>query len=111
MKKKLLAILTVLTLVVCMFASCGECDEHVDADKNYICDECEAELEKPETPVDPETPDDDKDDTTENEGTANDGNTDDDKTDEPAKELSFFERLIEAILNFFRNLFGGKTKD
>ena len=53
MKKKLLALLAVLTLVVCMFASCGECDEHVDADKDYICDECEAELEKPK----PETPD------------------------------------------------------
>ena len=38
------------------------CEEHVDADGNYICDNCEAELEKNDTPDTPcEHKDDDKD--------------------------------------------------
>ncbi len=39
MKTKLLALFLMLAMVVCVLASCGEC-EHVDADKDGKCDEC-----------------------------------------------------------------------
>ena len=61
MKKTTLLLVAILLVSVLTFASCNlfapdnkECTEHVDADGNYICDNCEAELEKndtPETPV------------------------------------------------------------
>ncbi|MBR4836183.1 MAG: hypothetical protein IKU99_04135 [Clostridia bacterium] len=35
---------------------------------------------------------------------------DDDTTDDQPK-LNFFQRIWQAILNFFRNLFGGGKKD
>ena len=69
-----------------------ECTEHVDANEDYVCDNCGAELEKPEeptpedpTPVDPE---------------------------ESAEETNFFAAIWEkivaffaAIIGFFKNLF------
>ena len=58
MKKLLLAILMISLLL--SLVSCGECKEHVDSDKNGICDECEAQIsvepENPEEPEDPEEP-------------------------------------------------------
>ena len=48
----LILMLSVLTLASCeIFGGNDECAEHVDADGNYICDNCEAELEKPDTPT------------------------------------------------------------
>ena len=35
----------------------------------------------------------------------------DDTTDEEQPQLNFFQRIWQAILNFFRNLFGGGKKD
>ena len=54
MKKKLLLLLTVLTLVVCMLVSCGECDEHVDANGDGKCDECDVAMPNPDPDPDPE---------------------------------------------------------
>ena len=66
--KKVLALLVVCAMLMTMLASCSlddllamfnppveqpDCTDHVDADGNYICDNCEAELEKP---VDPDPP-------------------------------------------------------
>ena len=55
--KKFLALIAVCFMLTAMLASCSwfgtepetPCTEHVDADKNLVCDNCEAELE-PETP-------------------------------------------------------------
>ncbi len=59
MKKTALFLALVLVLSVMLFASCDklpfgkkECTEHVDADTNYVCDNCGAELEKTDTPDD-----------------------------------------------------------
>ena len=57
MKKTALFLVLILVLSAMVLASCDlipgndECTEHVDADGNYICDNCEAELEKPDTPT------------------------------------------------------------
>ena len=65
--KKFLALLIMACLLMTTLASCGlfkrdvvdtpvdnpECTEHVDANKDYICDNCGAELEKPDTPKPP----------------------------------------------------------
>ena len=57
MKKTALFLVLILVLSAMVLASCDlipgndECAEHVDADGNYICDNCEAELEKPDTPT------------------------------------------------------------
>ena len=61
MKKTAILLVALLLVSVMAFASCNlftpdskECTEHVDANSDYICDNCEAELEKndtPETPV------------------------------------------------------------
>ena len=53
--KKVLALLVVCFMLMTTLASCSildqffgkECTEHVDANGDYICDNCEAELEKP----------------------------------------------------------------
>ncbi len=60
MKKTALFLAIILLLSVVAFASCdklpfgnkddGKACEHVDADVNYVCDSCGAELEKPDTP-------------------------------------------------------------
>ena len=55
--KKFLALIAVCFMLTAMLASCSlfgsepetPCTEHVDADENLVCDNCEAELE-PETP-------------------------------------------------------------
>ena len=66
MKKITVSFFMILCLIVSMltFVSCGECEEHVDDNKDYICDNCDVELKKPEeTPKEddndkePETPD------------------------------------------------------
>ena len=59
MKKTALFLALILVLSVCLLASCDwfrteECVDHVDADENYVCDNCGAELEKPDTPETPE---------------------------------------------------------
>ena len=65
--KKFLALLIMACLLMTTLASCGlfkrdvvdtpvdnpECTEHVDANKDYLCDNCGAELEKPDTPKPP----------------------------------------------------------
>ncbi len=65
--KKFLALAVICVLLMTTLASCDllkdllgnkppeVCTEHVDADKDYVCDNCQAELEKPQTP--PEKPD------------------------------------------------------
>ncbi len=49
--KKYLALFLICCMVMTVLASCSwfhkECTEHVDADSNYVCDNCGAELEKP----------------------------------------------------------------
>ena len=48
-----IVILLLLAVLICFtFISVfdGECTEHVDLNTDYICDECEAELEKPKAP-------------------------------------------------------------
>ena len=59
--KRILTLILVLALALTMLASCDQlnqiipglgggeitCTEHVDADSNYVCDNCGAELEKP----------------------------------------------------------------
>ena len=67
-----------------------ECTEHVDANEDYVCDNCGAELEKPEEPT-PEDP----------------------TPEEPAEEeLGFWANLwakilafLNSIVEFFKNLF------
>ena len=66
MKKTALFLVLILTLSILTLASCSlfgkkECTEHVDADGNFICDKCQAELEKTDTPSG-EQPDDGSDD-------------------------------------------------
>ena len=75
-----------------------ECVDHVDADTDYVCDNCGAELEKPEeptpedpTPVDPVDPE---------------------EPAEEAEELGFWASLwakilafLNSIVEFFKNLF------
>ncbi len=62
--KKFLALLIISCMLMTTLASCDlfgwgenkpqpECTDHVDADGDYICDRCEAELEKPDTPKPP----------------------------------------------------------
>lgn len=53
MKKKLSMVFSLILAFALAFSlvSCGECDEHVDENKDYICDECDAELQKPEPPA------------------------------------------------------------
>ena len=50
--KKLLALLLISCMLMTTLASCDlfptECTEHVDADGDYVCDNCEAELKKPD---------------------------------------------------------------
>ena len=53
--KKLLALLLIGCMLMATLASCNlfgqkECTEHVDADGNYVCDNCEAELQKSDLP-------------------------------------------------------------
>lgn len=50
--------------------------------------------------------------TVENDPTVDPGTPGDDDVDEPTEEpkLNFFQRIWQAILNFFRKLFGGKKK-
>ncbi len=51
MKKRIIsAILTLVMIlgVVCVLASCGGCKEHVDANKDGKCDNCDATVEVPE---------------------------------------------------------------
>lgn len=74
--KRLLALLVICTMLMTMLASCDlidrfkeligqggddTCTEHVDENGDYICDKCEAELEKPEPPVCKEHKDEDGD--------------------------------------------------
>ena len=58
MKKTALFLVFVLVFSLITMSSCDifgkkECTEHVDADGNYICDNCEAELEKPDPKPEP----------------------------------------------------------
>ena len=55
---KFLKLLSALLCVVMLFVSCGdkECTEHIDEDANYVCDNCEATLEKPEPEPEPIEP-------------------------------------------------------
>ena len=58
--KKILALIIISCMLMTTLASCNlfgggndtttktECTEHVDADGNYVCDKCEAKLEKPD---------------------------------------------------------------
>ena len=57
--KKLLAILLISCMLMTTLASCDwfggkdpepECTEHVDANEDYLCDNCGAELERPQPP-------------------------------------------------------------
>ena len=77
MKKTALFLVAMLVLSMLAFTSCSllekipgidkipgigdlinkPCTEHVDADGDYICDKCQAELEKNDTPDTPDTPD------------------------------------------------------
>ena len=56
--KKIVSFLTVCIMSLCSLIgfSCGDpCkDGHVDADVNYVCDNCMTELEKPQEPEEPE---------------------------------------------------------
>ena len=54
--KKVLALIIVCFMLMMTLASCDlfgfdnvDCTEHVDANGDYVCDNCEAELEKPHT--------------------------------------------------------------
>ena len=55
--KKYLAMFVVICMIMTTLASCGlfdlGCTEHVDADENYVCDNCGAELKAPEVPPSP----------------------------------------------------------
>lgn len=53
MKKKLLALLVVLTLVVCFLASCGEC-KHETVGADGKCTECGEQIKDPTPTPDPE---------------------------------------------------------
>ncbi len=53
MKKKLLVLLAVLTLVVCMLVSCGEC-EHETVGEDGKCTECGEQIEDPTPDPEPE---------------------------------------------------------
>ena len=51
--KKYLALFVICCMLMTTLASCNlfgpkECTEHVDADGNYVCDKCEAEMKKPD---------------------------------------------------------------
>ena len=65
--KKLLALLLISCMLMTTLASCGlwrggkPCTDHVDADGNYICDKCEAELKQPMVPPSPKPCDEHKD--------------------------------------------------
>ncbi len=69
--KKFLALLIIACMLMTALASCNwfggdktpetKCTEHVDADKNYICDNCSAELKQPEVPPSPKPCDEHKD--------------------------------------------------
>ena len=57
--KKFLALLLIGFMLMTTLASCGwfnrddeepKCTEHVDANGDYVCDNCEAELERPQPP-------------------------------------------------------------
>ena len=55
--KKLLALLIISCMLMTTLASCGlwgwggkPCTEHVDANEDYFCDNCGAELERPQPP-------------------------------------------------------------
>ena len=73
-----------------------ECVDHVDADTDYVCDNCGAELERPvdPDPVDPVDP------------------VDPEEPAEEAEELGFWANLwakilafLNSIVEFFKNLF------
>ncbi len=54
-------------------------------------------VQQPDAPNNPSTPD-------------SDDSTDSDNNEEPEVKLNFFQRIWQAIVNFFKNLFGGKNK-
>lgn len=54
MKKIALLLVVIIAFSIFALASCKKtCKEHVDADGNYVCDKCEAELKKPDDPTPP----------------------------------------------------------
>ncbi len=63
--KKILALLLICAMLMATLASCNwfkkDCTDHVDADDDYICDNCGAELEKPDVPACTEHKDEDDD--------------------------------------------------
>ena len=52
--KRILALLVILAMLMTTLASCNwfkkDCTEHVDANEDYLCDNCGAELERPQPP-------------------------------------------------------------
>ncbi len=64
------------------------CTEHIDADKNGKCDNCDADV-----PVDPPV---------DNPPVDNPPEDNPPVDDKPTEELGFFEQILNAILNFFK---------
>ena len=63
-------------------------------------------------PADPELPDDENQPTEDDKTDPDDSDASNDSdTDEPQEKLNFFQRIWQAILNFFKNLFGGKKSE
>ena len=95
--------------------------EHGDADVDYICDKCGAELERPEPPVCEEHKDEDGDekcdacgaDVPKSEPPVEEPPVDEPPVDEPTHEnpiIAWFIKIFNMIIDWFKNLFAGPKK-
>ncbi len=95
--------------------------EHGDADVNYICDKCGADLESPEPPVCEEHKDEDGDekcdacgaDVPKSEPPVEEPPVDEPPVDEPTHEnpiIAWFIKIFNMIVDWFKNLFAGPKK-
>ena len=95
--------------------------EHGDADVDYICDKCGAELERPEPPVCEEHKDEDGDekcdacgaDVPKSEPPVEEPPVDEPPVDEPTHEnpiIAWFIKIFNMIVDWFKNLFAGPKK-
>ena len=88
--------------------------EHADADGNYICDKCGAELDRPEPPVCNEHKDengDEKCDVCGADVPKEEPPVDEPPVDEPENPfIAWIVRIFNAIVDWFKNLFSGLKK-
>ena len=93
--------------------------EHADADGNYICDKCGAELDRPEPPVCNEHKDENGDekcdvcgaDVPKEEPPVDEPPVDEPPVDEPENPfIAWIVRIFNAIVDWFKNLFSGLKK-